>query len=129
MTQLRDAAITDRVQEYWSWAAVALFLLITVDLLTTMYAAALVGIQYESNPVVRWALGQPVSVLVAMNLAATVIAVVVFYGLIETYRVTPAHARPYYGVVIETWLGLLVASGLFVFANNLSVIVLGGSLL
>lgn len=42
---------------------------------------------------------------------------------------TPARVRPYYGLLIEAWLGLLVAAGLALFANNLSVIVLGESLL
>lgn len=122
-------AIAERVEEYWEWAAVALFLLVSVDLLTTMYAAAVVGPEAEANPLMRWALGQPLPVLVGVNLGAVVLAAVVFRGLMETYRLTPARVRPYYGLLIEVWLGLLVAAGLALFANNLSVIVLGESLL
>lgn len=129
MREPGGAAIAERVEEYWGWAAAALFLLVTVDLLTTMYAAAVVGAEAEANPLMRWALGQPLPVLVVVNLGATVLAVVVFRGLMETYRVTPARVRPYYGLLIEAWLGLLVAAGLALFANNLSVIVLGESLL
>ncbi|MFC7137234.1 hypothetical protein [Halobaculum litoreum] len=128
MSTERHASIADRVEEYWEWAAVALFLLVTVDLLTTMYAAAAVGRAAEANPLVRWALGRPLAVLVGINLAAVVLASVVFHGVIETYRVTPVRVRPYYGLVIEAWLGLLVASGLAIYANNLAVIVLGASL-
>lgn len=128
MSRDRRSAIAARIDEYWAWATAALFLLVTVDLLTTMYAAAVVGPGAEANPLIRWALGQPLPVLVGVNLGAVVFAAVVFRGLMETYRVTPARVRPYYGLLIEAWLGLLVAAGLAVFANNLSVIVLGESL-
>ena len=124
----RHRAIAARVEEYWAWAAAALFLLVTVDLLTTMYAAAAVGRAAEANPLVRWALGRPLPVLVGLNLAAVVLAALVFHGVVETYRVTPPRVRPYYGLVIEAWLGLLVASGLAIYANNLAVIVHGASL-
>lgn len=121
--------VAERVEEYWGWATAALFLLVTVDLLTTMYAAAAVGPASEANPLVRWALGRSVWALVGVNLGAVVLATLVFRGLMETYRRTPARLRPYYGAVIEAWLGALVAVGLGVFANNLAVIVLGASLL
>ncbi|WP_435125162.1 hypothetical protein [Halobaculum sp. D14] len=121
--------VAERIEEYWGWATVALFLLITVDMLTTMYAAAVVGADAESNPVTAWLLAQPVWLLVGVNLAAVVLAAVVFHGLMETYRVTPPRVRPYFALLIEAWLGGLVAAGLVVFANNLSVIVLGESLL
>ncbi|UIO99114.1 hypothetical protein Hbl1158_11290 [Halobaculum sp. CBA1158] len=124
----REGSVAERVEEYWGWATAALFLLVTVDLLTTMYAAAAVGSAAEANPLIRWALGRPLSVLVAVNLGAVVLAALVFRGLMETYRLTPARVRPYYALVIEAWLGALVAVGLAVFANNLSVIVLGESL-
>lgn len=129
MLASRDPIVAERVQEYWSWAAVALFLLITVDLLTTMYAAAVVGIEFEANPLVRWALSKPIGLLVGLNLVVTVLAVLAFQGLMRTYKVVPSRVRPVYGLLIELWLGALVAAGLFVFANNLSVIVLGKSLL
>ncbi|MFC6786023.1 hypothetical protein ACFQFH_08995 [Halobaculum halobium] len=129
MREPGGAAVAERVEEYWEWAAVALFLLVSVDLLTTMYAAAVVGPGAEANPLMRWALGQPLPVLVGVNLVAVALATVVFRGLMETYRMTPAGVRPYYGLLIEAWLGLLVAAGLALFANNLSVIVLGESLL
>ncbi|SHH22675.1 hypothetical protein [Halobaculum gomorrense] len=128
MSRGRSSSIAERVEEYWAWATAALFLLVTVDLLTTIYAAAVVGPSAEANPLVRWALGRPLSVLVGVNLGAVVLAAVVFRGLMETYRSTPARIRPYYGLLIEAWLGLLVAAGLALFANNLSVIVLGESL-
>ncbi|WP_435064774.1 hypothetical protein [Halobaculum sp. EA56] len=129
MSGRRDPVVAERVEEYWGWAAVALFLLVTVDLLTTLYAAAVVGAGAEANPLTRWALSRPLPVIVGINLGAVVLAALVFRGLMETYRATPPRLRPYYGLLIEAWLGLLVAAGLAVFANNLAVVVLGESLL
>jgi hypothetical protein len=120
---------SDRIEEYWEWVAVALYLLTTVDMLTTLAAAAVVGAAAEANPLVEWFLRQSVPGLVAVNLAVVVAATVGFRGVVATLHRTPPRIKPYYALVIEAWLGLLVALGLGVFANNLSVIVLGESLL
>lgn len=122
-------AVARRVTEYWEWVAVALFLLLSVDLLTSLYAAAVVGVGAEANPVMAYLLRQPVSVLVGVHLVVAVLAVAFFYALMRTYVATPAPLRRAYGYLIEAWLGLLLAVGLWVFANNVSVIVLGAGLL
>jgi Kef-type K+ transport system membrane component KefB len=121
--------VGDRVLEYWDWIAVALFLLIPVDLLTTLYAARAVGAGAESNPLMRWALRQGVLTLILVNVAAVIVAVVLFYGLVELLEAVPRHRRRYAVVVMELWLGVVLAAGLAIFANNLSVVVLGESLL
>lgn len=122
-------SVQQRVAEYWEWVAVALFLLLSVDLLTSLYAAAVVGVDAEANPLMRSLLGQPLAVLLAVHLGVVVLAVGFFYGLMRTYVATPVRFRRPYGYLIELWLGLLLAAGLWVFANNLSVIVLGEGLL
>ena len=121
-------AVQQRVTEYWEWVAVALFLLLSVDLLTSMYAAAVVGIDAEANPLMEYLLQQPLEILLGVHLGVTVLAVGFFYGLMRTYVATPVEYRRPYGYLIELWLGLLLAVGLSVFANNLSVIVLGAGL-
>lgn len=113
----------NRVDEYWSWIAVALFLLLTVDLLTTMMAAGVSGVHAEVNPIVRWALLRGTPYLVAVNLVALFLLVVLFYGLLRLIRETPEPYDDVVAVSFEVWVGLLVASGLLVFANNLLVIV------
>lgn len=126
---MRDhTAVQERIAEYWEWVAVALFLLLSVDLLTSLYAAADVGVDAEANPVMAYLLGQPFEVLLGVHLGVTVLAVGFFYGLMRTYAATPPGLRRPYGYLIELWLGLLLAVGLAVFANNLSVIVLGEGL-
>jgi hypothetical protein len=116
------------VPGYWDWVAVAMFLLITVDLLTTLFAAASYGAGAESNPVVAWLLGQPVWLVVVVNLAAVVLNGVFFYALDEAMHATPEPYDRYFAAGVELWLGSLIAVGLFVFANNLVVIVHGASL-
>ena len=118
-----------RIEEYWDWIAVALFLLLAVDLLTTLAAARLVGTGAESNPLMRWLLGRSVLVVIGAHLAVVVLVTGCFRLLVERLRRMPSPANQYFALAIEVWLGVLVAGGLGVFANNLSVIVLGGSLL
>jgi hypothetical protein len=118
-----------RVEEYWDWFAVALFLLITVDLLTTIGATSKYGLQAEINPIVIWLFRQGLVTVVVAHLAVTVLAVAAFAGLIRTLDRAPSPYDVYLEHAIEVWLGLLMLAGLVVFANNLSVIVLGGSLL
>lgn len=122
------APSTSKLHEYWDWFAVALFLLITIDMLTTRFAAVAAGAGAEINPIMRWVLAQNLAVLIAVNLTATVIAVGSFYVLMQLLESSPAPYDRYMAWGIEIWLGVLVAGGLFVFANNLSVIVLGQSL-
>lgn len=117
------------VAEYWSWFSVGLFLLVTVDLLTTIGAVLLYGPGAEANPLVARLVGRGAVALTAANLAVVLFATVAFSGVIRTVRRAPAPYDDYLAYVVELWLGLLVAVGLFLFANNLAVIVLGDSLL
>lgn len=116
-------------EEYWSWVAVALFLLVTVDVLTTVFAAAVVGPAAAANPLMRWALERGPAAVVGMNLAAVLVAVLLFYGLLEVVRRTPDPFDRCFALLVEVWLGLLLAVGLALLANDLSVIVLGRTLL
>lgn len=116
-------------REYWSWVASALYLLLPVDLLLSLYAAELYGPAAEANPIVRWALTRDVAVLVGLNLLALVVLVALFYGFFAL--VDAARGGHAWMLVrsFELWIGGLLAAGLFVFANNLSVVVHGRSLL
>lgn len=116
------------VEEYWDWFAVAMYILIPVDMITTIYAAWSVGLDAEANPLIRWALNEGTSTLVAMNLVATVIAGVTFYVLMQVFDGTETRSNRLWAFGIQLWLGLLIAIGLYVFANNLVVIFHGRSL-
>ncbi|WP_096391392.1 DUF5658 family protein [Halopenitus persicus] len=124
-----SSAPTPWFRKYWRWTGAALFLLITVDLLTSMYAVAAVGIEHESNPVMAWLLARPLWVIAGVHLVAVGLLIFLFYGLAQLVRETPPAYRGPFKRLIEAFLGLLLAAGLFVFANNLAVIVYGRSLL
>jgi hypothetical protein len=127
---MTDAGVSSaRIQEYWSWIAVSLFLLISVDMLTTIFAAAALGSDAEANPLMRWALEQGVGTLVAVNLAAVVLAVGFFYALLELLAQTPARYQRGFALLVEVYLGILLFAGLGVLANNLSAVILGASIL
>ena len=121
--------ISPWIREFWGWTGATLFVLITLDLLTTIYAVAVVGIEHESNPVMAWLLSRSLVVLVGVHLLAVVLLAVLFYGLAELVRETPEPYRRGLKRAIEGFLGIMLAIGLFVFANNLAVIVHGRSLL
>jgi len=116
-------------REYWSWVAAALYLLLSVDLLSTLYAAASYGAAAEANPYVQWALANGVAVLVGLNLAALLALAALFYGYMRLLAATRGVEAWMLARGFEAWVGCLLAAGLFVFANNLSVVVHGRSLL
>lgn len=124
-----DIDANDRIDEWWDWFAVALFVLITVDILTTVGATVRYGYGAESNPLVRWLLVEGPVVLVGVNLAVVVVTVLCFRGVILMARRVPDPYHHAFTLGVELWLGVVISVGLFLFANNLSVIVLGGSLL
>jgi hypothetical protein len=118
----------NRTREYWKWFAVALFLLIPVDLVTTVSAATKHGMAAEVNPVTVWLFYRGVDVLVAANLLVGVVSAGAFSGVLASLRRTPAPLDRYFSYVLEVWLGLLVSAGLVVLANNLSFMIHGRSL-
>ena len=124
-----SANLDARVTEYWDWIAVALFLLVTVDMVTTVYATYAVGLVGEANPLVRWSLTSGPLVYGAVNLLTVVVVAGLFDRIVETLRRTPAPYDRYFAAGIEAWLGGLLAAGLLVFANNLVVVFHGRSLL
>lgn len=125
---IRPVPARERRREYWSWAAGALYILLTLDLITTLYAASIYGPAAEANPWMRWALQQGVVTLVIVNLAALVVLVVLFYGMIELTMRAPDRYEQTIALTFEIWLALVLAVGLVVFANNLAVIIHGENL-
>jgi hypothetical protein len=87
---MQSSHLESKLEEYWDWFTVALFVLITVDMITTMYAATYAGPAAEANPLMRWEIGQGVLVMTAVNLIATVIAVGIFYFLMQLLETTPS---------------------------------------
>lgn len=118
-----------RVETYWRWFAAVLFVVVTLDMVTTMYAVEAAGAAGEANPLVRLAIEHGVLAYAALNLVAIAVAVGCFWALARGVRADASSYGRYVEAGLTLWLGLLLAAGLFVFANNLAVIVHGRSLL
>lgn len=116
-------------EQYWDWFAIALFLLLSVDLLMTMGAAVIYGVEAEANPVMRWILDQGFVVIVTTHVVALLIAVGAFGVLVGYGKRLRGSSQSQLQWSTELWLGLLIAAGLVMYANNLALIVLGKSLL
>lgn len=118
-----------RIQEYWDWVAVALYLLITVDMLTSIYAGEVVGLEHEANFLMAWVLDQPLPVLIGTHIVAATLATVGFSLLFGVIQANESRSRKILELTTELYLGLLIAVGLFIFANNFVVVVFQQSLL
>jgi len=127
--QFGDVGPENRIAEYWHWVGVALFLLLTVDLLTSLYAGAVVGVEHEANPLMQWLLTQPLWLIAAVHIAVGVAVAGLFKLLFVTIERADEPFDTMLGWFVEVFLGLFITVGLFVFANNLFVIVFQESLL
>lgn len=100
----------------------------TVDIVTTVFAARVVGTGAEANPLIAWTLARGAATLAAVNLLAVLLVAGLFRGVLATLGRTPPPYDRYYAVAIEAWLGVVLAAGFAVFANNLAVVLLEKSL-
>lgn len=122
-------SLDPRIVEYWDWIAVTLFMFTTVDMITTIYAARVVGRGSEANPLIEWLLRNGSVLFGLVNLLVLGLIVGFFWALMEMLENTPEPYRRYFEVGIELWLGLLLTIGFLIFANNLAVIFFQESLL
>jgi hypothetical protein len=121
--------VTRRVAQYWRWFAIVVFLLIPVDMLMTLLGQAAVGTAGEANPLMRWALEQGIATLVIVNIVAASLAVGVIHALLWLVPWMGPEVRPYFGVMLESWIGLGLTTGLWLFLNNLTVVLFRENLL
>ena len=118
-----DDGLDRRVEQWWRRFAVALFLLIPLDLLTTLLAVERHGVGVEANPVMRGLLDQGLVVVLAVNLAVGLLVVALFHAAVVSLRRTPS---AYHGAVtafVNVWVGVLIAIGAILVANNVVVLV------
>lgn len=113
---------------HWALAAVALVVLVILDLVTSLYAAQVVGLEYEANPVMALVLAQPLELILAIHLAVLAVAAGLLYVMIEAVRSLHGTERVRAQRRIELFLVGLIAIGVVVVTNNLLVIGFGVSL-
>lgn len=123
-TRRAQPSLTRRIETYWRWFAVILFVSITLDMLSTMYAFAAIGAGGEANPLIRWALHLGVAEFAAVNLVVGVAAALVFHVLVSGLRRSADRYTRYVEWGIQVWLGVLLGGGLSVVLVNAIVLYL-----
>lgn len=112
-------------RQYWLWFALLLFLLLPLDILTTMTAEFLYGIGYESNPIMQRLLLLDFIPFILVHIFAGLLAICFFNGVLLMGREYNTTDTWKYYRVLEVWLGFGITAGLLVFVNNLYVIYTG----
>lgn len=110
------------VNRWWGWFAVALILLIPLDLFTTLLAVGAYGIMVEANPIMRWLLQQGLVVVTLANLGVIGLAVVLFDAAIDHIQRVPPSYQPMITHAVNVWIGALILAGVVLVANNLFVL-------
>lgn len=117
------AEVNRYVPQWWLWFGIALFLLVPLDLLTTLIAVAKYGVGVEANPVMQWLLRRGLFVVIAVHLGVLSLAVSLFHIAIGGVRnVSRSQARVFVHVV-NIWIGVLLVVGIVVVANNVFVLI------
>jgi hypothetical protein len=117
-----------REEEYWSWAGGALFVLLSIVPMTAMAAASEASPYGGLAPVMEWVLGHGLEIFVVGHLATAVVALLLFHGLITTIESAEPPYDQLFALTFEVWVGLLISTGLFLFANNISFLLYGSTL-
>lgn len=107
------------VGKWWQGFAVALFLLIPVDLLTTLMAVWKYGMGVEANPVMRWLLDQGLVAVGLVNVVVACLAAYLFHTALGSIRRAPSTYQRPLTHVVNAWLAVLIAGGLLLVGNNL----------
>ena len=113
----------ERVNRWWIGFAVALFLLLPVDLFTTLLAVGIYGTGVEANPIMRWLLHQGLVAVTVANLAVVGLVVLLFHVAVDRVQRVPPAYRSMVDPVITAWIGFLILAGLVLVTNNVLVLV------
>lgn len=117
-----NGEIDARIADWWKWFTMALFLLVPVDLVSTLVAIAKYGAGVEANPIMEWLLAQGLAPVVVVNLVVVGLAVLLFDTAIDAVRTAPASYRTQLVFGFNLWIGFVFAAGVVLTANNVLVI-------
>jgi hypothetical protein len=115
--------VDERVGRWWFWFAIALFLLVPLDLFTTLIAVGTYGTVAEANPLMRWLLEQGLFAVTIVNLAAVELAIYLFHTAIGRLRRVPPPYRSALTHAVNAWIGFLILAGIVLVTNNLLVLI------
>lgn len=111
------------VGQWWFWFAVALLLLLPIDLLTTLVAVAEYGTIIEANPVMAWLLDHGLLAVTVANLLVGGLVVYMFHAAIGRFRRSPPSFQRPMIHMMNVWIGILLGVGIAVVTTNLRVFV------
>lgn len=112
----------DARRRWWAGFATALFLLVPLDLFTTLLSVARYGTGVEANPVVRFLLHQGLVELTLANLVVVCVAVYLFDLAVEAIRRAPATDGRLLERGVDAWVGSMLVGGVVLVANNVAVL-------
>lgn len=118
-----DGIVDRHVDLWWRLFAVALFLLVPLDLLTTLLAVTKYGMVVEANPVMRWLLHQGLWAVTVANLVVVCLGVSLFHIAIGGIRRAPLSSHRALAHVVNVWVGTLLVAGVVLVSNNLLILV------
>jgi len=105
-------------RRWWGAFAVALFLLVPADLLTTLASVAVHGASVEANPLMRALIEHGLVAVTAANVLVVVVAVVAFDRAVDDGIQAAAPERRRLATGLELWLAVLLVGGVALVANN-----------
>lgn len=112
------AGIDAYVERWWWLFGLALFMLVPLDLLTTLLAVTKYGVVVEANPLMRWLLAQGLFVAMAVNLAVVALVVALFQAAIDRLRRTPPAYHRALVHAVNGYVAVLLVAGTVVVGNN-----------
>lgn len=116
-----DGEMEKYVATWWVSFSLALFLLLPLDLLTTLFVVAEHGIVAEANPVMRFLLEHGLVAVTVANLLAGAVVVYLFHLAVDRFRRSSSSQRRVLVPIVTSWLLVLNLAGIVLIANNLSV--------
>lgn len=112
----------DRWYPCWVGFAVALSLLLWVDLATTLAAAGQYGLEFEANPIMRGLLESGVLLTMTIHLLIFIAALVGFGTVVRIGQSLEGKSANRYRYCCYCWIGVLLIVGIGVAVNNLALV-------
>lgn len=119
----RTVAPDEHVDTWWVWFTVALFLLLPLDLLTTLFAVAEYGVAAEANPAMELLLRQGFLAVVGVHLVVIALVVYLFHIVVARFRLSDRESRRLLSPIITAWIIMLNVAGVIVVTNNILLLV------
>lgn len=111
-----------RRRRWWKAFALALFLPVPVDLLTTLALVAVYGAGVEANPLMRALIEQGLVAVTVVNLLVVAAATVAFALAVDGIESAAPDRQRRLARGLDVWLGILLVVGVALVANNLAAL-------